>query len=40
VFDSDGDLTTNPITVSVIAGGKETTFKMITPPSSLVNAAP
>jgi len=35
----NGDTTSNPVTVYRVVGGKSTTFKVITPPTSLVKIA-
>ena len=38
-FNSNGDVTSNPVTIYKVKGGKSTTFKVIVPPKSLVKAA-
>jgi branched-chain amino acid transport system substrate-binding protein len=38
-FNSNGDVTSNPVTIYKIKGGKSTTLKVIVPPNSLVKAA-
>lgn len=38
-IDANGDTTSNPVTIYAIKGGKSTTYKVITPPTSLVKAA-
>jgi branched-chain amino acid transport system substrate-binding protein len=38
-INQDGDTNANPVTIYSIKGGKQTTFKVITPPTSLVKAA-
>ena len=38
-INSNGDTNANPVTIYRIKGGKQTTFKTITPPTSLVKAA-
>ena len=38
-INSNGDTNANPVTIYLIKGGKQTTFKTITPPTSLVKAA-
>jgi branched-chain amino acid transport system substrate-binding protein len=38
-FNSNGDVTANPVTIYKIVGGKTTTFKVIVPPKSLVKIA-
>jgi branched-chain amino acid transport system substrate-binding protein len=38
-INSDGDTDANPVTMYKIKGGKQTTYKTITPPTSLVKAA-
>jgi branched-chain amino acid transport system substrate-binding protein len=38
-FNSNGDVTSNPVTIYKIKGGKQTDFKVITPPTSLVKSA-
>jgi branched-chain amino acid transport system substrate-binding protein len=35
----NGDTTSNPVTVYKVVGGKSTTFKVITPPTSVVKSA-
>ena len=36
-INKDGDTNANPVTMYLIKGGKQTTFKVITPPQDLVN---
>jgi branched-chain amino acid transport system substrate-binding protein len=36
-INSDGDTNSNPVTMYLIKGGKQTTYKVITPPQDLVN---
>jgi branched-chain amino acid transport system substrate-binding protein len=36
-INADGDTNSNPVTMYLIKGGKQTTFKVITPPEDLVN---
>jgi branched-chain amino acid transport system substrate-binding protein len=38
-FTANGDVTSNPVTIYKIKGGKSTTLKVIVPPKSLVKAA-
>jgi branched-chain amino acid transport system substrate-binding protein len=38
-FNQNGDVTSNPVTIYKIKGGKSTTLKVIVPPKSLVKAA-
>lgn len=38
-INANGDTSSNPVTVYVIKGGKSTTLRVITPPTSLVRAA-
>jgi branched-chain amino acid transport system substrate-binding protein len=38
-INSNGDTSSNPVTIYVIKGGKQTTYKTITPPQSLVKKA-
>jgi branched-chain amino acid transport system substrate-binding protein len=38
-INSNGDTSSNPVTIYLIKGGKQTTYKTITPPSSLVQKA-
>ena len=38
-FNANGDVTSNPVTIYKIKGGKSTTFKVIVPPKSLVKIA-
>jgi branched-chain amino acid transport system substrate-binding protein len=38
-FNQNGDVTSNPVTIYKVAGGKPTTFKVIVPSNSLVAAA-
>ena len=38
-FNTNGDVTANPVTIYKIKGGKSTTFKVIVPPNALVKAA-
>ncbi|MGZ4352392.1 MAG: branched-chain amino acid ABC transporter substrate-binding protein [Gaiellaceae bacterium] len=38
-IDANGDTTSNPVTIYKIKGGQSTTFKVITPPTSLVKKA-
>ena len=38
-INSEGDTNANPVTIYQIKGGKQTTLKVITPPTSLVKAA-
>jgi branched-chain amino acid transport system substrate-binding protein len=38
-INSDGDTNSNPVTMYLIKGGKQTTYKTITPPASLVKKA-
>jgi len=38
-FNSNGDVTSNPVTIYRIKGGKSTTYKVIVPPKALVKAA-
>ena len=38
-FNSNGDVTANPVTVYKVKGGKSTTLKVIVPPRSLVKSA-
>jgi ABC-type branched-subunit amino acid transport system substrate-binding protein len=38
-INANGDTTSNPVTVYKIVGGKSTTFKVITPPTSVVKSA-
>ena len=38
-FNSNGDVTSNPVTIYKIKGGKSTTYKVIVPPKALVKAA-
>ncbi|HEV7640932.1 MAG TPA: hypothetical protein VGO39_08715, partial [Gaiellaceae bacterium] len=38
-FNANGDVTSNPVTIYQIKGGKSTTYKVIVPPNSLVKAA-
>jgi branched-chain amino acid transport system substrate-binding protein len=38
-FNANGDVTSNPVTIYKIKGGKSTTLRVIVPPASLVKAA-
>jgi len=38
-FNSNGDVTSNPVTIYKVKSGKSTTFKVIVPPKSLVKVA-
>jgi ABC-type branched-subunit amino acid transport system substrate-binding protein len=38
-FNHNGDVTSNPVTIYRVKGGKSTTFKVIVPPNKLVKAA-
>ena len=38
-FNANGDVTSNPVTIYKISGGKSTTLKVIVPPKSLVKTA-
>jgi len=38
-FNQNGDVTSNPVTIYKVKGGKSTTYKVIVPPKSLVKAA-
>ena len=38
-FNSNGDVTSNPVTIYKVKGGKSTTFTVIVPPKSLVKIA-
>ena len=38
-FNANGDVTSNPVTIYKVKGGKSTTLKVIVPPNSLVKAA-
>jgi branched-chain amino acid transport system substrate-binding protein len=38
-FNSNGDVTANPVTIYKVKGGKSTTYRVIVPPKSLVKAA-
>ncbi|MGZ4335579.1 MAG: branched-chain amino acid ABC transporter substrate-binding protein [Gaiellaceae bacterium] len=38
-FNANGDVTSNPVTIYKVKGGKSTTFRVIVPPKSLVKAA-
>jgi len=38
-FNANGDVTSNPVTIYKVVGGKSTTYKVIVPPKSLVKAA-
>jgi branched-chain amino acid transport system substrate-binding protein len=38
-FNSNGDVTANPVTIYKVASGKSTTLKVIVPPNSLVKTA-
>ena len=38
-FNSNGDVTSNPVTIYKVKGGKSTTYKVIVPPKALVKAA-
>ena len=38
-FNSNGDVTSNPVTIYKVKGGKSTTYRVIVPPKSLVKAA-
>ncbi|HEY6960778.1 MAG TPA: branched-chain amino acid ABC transporter substrate-binding protein [Gaiellaceae bacterium] len=38
-FTANGDVTSNPVTIYRVVGGKSTTYKVIVPPKSLVKAA-
>jgi len=38
-FNANGDVTSNPVTIYKITGGKSTTLKVIVPPKSLVKSA-
>jgi branched-chain amino acid transport system substrate-binding protein len=38
-FNSNGDVTSNPVTIYRVKSGKSTTFKVIVPPKSLVKSA-
>ena len=36
-YNKEGDVTSGPVTIYRIKGGKSTTFKVVTPPASLVS---
>jgi len=38
-INANGDTSANPVTMYLIKGGKQTTYKTITPPQSLVGKA-
>ncbi|HST14889.1 MAG TPA: branched-chain amino acid ABC transporter substrate-binding protein [Gaiellaceae bacterium] len=38
-FNANGDVTSNPVTIYKVKGGKSTTYKVIVPPKALVKAA-
>jgi branched-chain amino acid transport system substrate-binding protein len=38
-FNSNGDVTSNPVTIYIVKGGKSTTYRVIVPPKSLVKIA-
>jgi len=38
-FNANGDVTSNPVTIYRVKGGKSTTYKVIVPPASLVKTA-
>jgi len=38
-FNSNGDVTSNPVTIYKVKGGKSTTYRVIVPPKTLVKAA-
>jgi len=38
-IDANGDTNANPVTIYQIKGGKQTTYKTITPPQDLVKGA-
>ena len=38
-FNANGDVTSNPVTIYKVKGGKSTTLKVIVPPKALVKAA-
>jgi branched-chain amino acid transport system substrate-binding protein len=38
-FNTNGDVTSNPVTIYKVVGGKTTTYKVITPPKALVKIA-
>jgi ABC-type branched-subunit amino acid transport system substrate-binding protein len=38
-FNSNGDVTSNPVTIYRVKGGKSTTYRVIVPPKALVKAA-
>jgi branched-chain amino acid transport system substrate-binding protein len=38
-FNANGDVTSNPVTIYKVKGGKSTTFKVIVPPRALVKSA-
>ena len=38
-FNANGDVTSNPVTIYKVVGGKSTTYKVIVPPKALVKAA-
>ncbi len=38
-INKNGDTTSNPVTIYQVKGGKQTTYKVITPPTSLVKSA-
>ena len=38
-FNANGDVTSNPVTIYKVAGGKSTTLRVIVPPNSLVKSA-
>ena len=38
-IDANGDTNSNPVTMYLIKGGKQTTYKVITPPEDLVKKA-
>ncbi|HWJ32044.1 MAG TPA: branched-chain amino acid ABC transporter substrate-binding protein, partial [Gaiellaceae bacterium] len=38
-FNANGDVTSNPVTIYRVKGGKSTTYKVIVPPKTLVKAA-
>ena len=38
-INANGDTSSNPVTMYLIKGGKQTTYKTITPPQSLVGKA-
>jgi ABC-type branched-subunit amino acid transport system substrate-binding protein len=38
-FNTNGDVTSNPVTIYVVKSGKSTTYRVIVPPKSLVKIA-